>query len=448
MENTREQDRVCENCKGLLTYINQYDRWYCYHCEMYSEPHKPTEPEKQESYHSEPKSKKNAKIAAVFVALILVIASIAYILMQKSPEKEKELISIYDVSEIRELDVIEDVPIRYVKQDELSEFLSDSLTEEDLEDLEETRLLFYSLFLLDYEENLTQILVDAYVSEGMGFYDPANEEIVMVSGFSSVMDRVTLSHEFTHALQDQHFDLTAFQESVTGDEELARSAVFEGDATLTMSLYMLTLSEKEIQDLLKETSELSGSSNDIPFVIQEMMMFPYEYGLQFVQALYMDGGWTSVNAAYTNPPTTTEQVMHVEKYASHEPPVTVTFDSEVENMTLIVNDTVGEFMIYLMLDNYLSADRAWNGADGWGGDRFYYYRNETDFLSVFKIYWDDRLEAGEFYNIYEEWIDSLPSEYDDIISEDRLQIEIEQLWWSDVTTIYYSSDAQIINNLR
>jgi hypothetical protein len=31
-----EEERFCENCDGQLTYIAQYDRWYCYECREYA----------------------------------------------------------------------------------------------------------------------------------------------------------------------------------------------------------------------------------------------------------------------------------------------------------------------------------------------------------------------------------------------------------------------------
>ena len=54
--------------------------------------------------------------------------------------------------------------------------------------------------------------------------------------------KVVLAHELTHAVTDQHYDLTHSDRlaAATGrdDEETAYSALVEGDATLVMQRYL------------------------------------------------------------------------------------------------------------------------------------------------------------------------------------------------------------------
>ena len=49
-----------------------------------------------------------------------------------------------------------------------------------------------------------------------------------------------MAHELTHALQDQNFNLARFEKWPKGDSdaEMAVHSLIEGDATLSMSLYM------------------------------------------------------------------------------------------------------------------------------------------------------------------------------------------------------------------
>ena len=51
-----------------------------------------------------------------------------------------------------------------------------------------------------------------------------------------------------------------------------------------------------------------------PAVIRQSMLFPYEQGLRFVRTLYAQGGWDAVNDAYRDPPRSTEQLLHPERY--------------------------------------------------------------------------------------------------------------------------------------
>jgi hypothetical protein len=67
------------------------------------------------------------------------------------------------------------------------------------------------------------------------FYSPEDKAITVFEN----PPRSTLVHELVHALQDQHFDLTAFDEAATSrDEWLARRAVIEGDADLSAARFL------------------------------------------------------------------------------------------------------------------------------------------------------------------------------------------------------------------
>jgi hypothetical protein len=470
-----------------MTHISEYDVWYCQRCDKYSRPNpefipSPMAPQYQgvqpvsqqyippptpqyippQQYTPppeippphyepppiskppppEPKSKAPKKAAAVVVAIIIVVASLSYYLFFM-PTDEEDRISIYDVSDMRGLEVKHNVPVSTLNEEEILEMMMDMLGPEEMESLEELRLILDALFLYDYDNNLTQELLDAQVTGVMGFYVPATNEIVLVEGYSDLMDDLTLSHEFTHALQDQHFDLQSFKNGQNGDESMAREALYEGDATLILQQYLLNLSYKDQMAILEEMMDIEDPSEEVPYALQELILFQYNYGLEFVTELYDDGGWEAVNQAYDDPPESTEQIMHIYKYRYKEAPLDVSFDEQVDNMTLILEDTLGEFMIYIMLDHYLSSVSAESAASGWGGDRFYYYQNETDFLSVFKIHWDSVGDANQFYNAYQNWIYMLPYSYERMYYNGQLQIVQE----GEITTIYHSSSSYIIEGL-
>jgi len=58
--------------------------------------------------------------------------------------------------------------------------------------------------------------------------------------------RVTIVHELTHALQDQHFDLTKLDDAVeTEGEDFALTALVEGDATSIEDDYLFSLPQAE-----------------------------------------------------------------------------------------------------------------------------------------------------------------------------------------------------------
>ena len=274
----------------------------------------------------------------------------------------------------------------------------------------------------------------------MTYYDSISKNIVLVGETAAgVRNNVTLAHEFTHALQDQNFDLSNFMGTApTSDAYDARNAVVEGDATCLMYDYILSLPEDEFTEYVLSWS-ISYIDN-IPYVLEGMMAFPYSYGTDFVNEIYHNGGWYSVDKLYENPPASTEQIMHPEKYHDNELPLNVSYPA-VPGMTLTNEDTIGEFMIKIMLENYIDSTFASDAAEGWGGDHYYYYENENEFLSILTIEWDTRSDASEFNTIYNNFMTYEPQS--DAVDENRLRINQD----GNNTTIFYSSNPDLIDEI-
>lgn len=133
--------------------------------------------------------------------------------------------------------------------------------------------------------------------------------------------RVTVAHERQHALADQTLGLP-LDDTDRGDSDAARAAlaVIEGDATLTMQRYAARA--LGVMDLLSlATQVLTADSEQFdaaPHYLRQELLFPYTAGLAFVCQLYADGGWDKINAAYTDPPTTTGEVLFPDRHG-HKP---------------------------------------------------------------------------------------------------------------------------------
>ena len=59
--------------------------------------------------------------------------------------------------------------------------------------------------------DLLDSVSDLQQSGVLAYYDPKRERITVRGKELDVARRVTLAHELTHALQDQHFDLESLQ---------------------------------------------------------------------------------------------------------------------------------------------------------------------------------------------------------------------------------------------
>lgn len=139
----------------------------------------------------------------------------------------------------------------------------------------------------------------------LAFYD-FNAKVVYVRGAGAftVETRVTLAHELTHVLQDEHFDLPKLEKradnSQSGSSD-ALSALIEGDATRIQDRYLSEQSpaDKQAYDLLSARSadQAAQRTKHVPAVVSTYFSAPYIFGPQVVRVLDSIGGHAAINAA-------------------------------------------------------------------------------------------------------------------------------------------------------
>jgi hypothetical protein len=272
--------------------------------------------------------------------------------------------------------------------------------------------LLKGLGLLPADASLEDLYTEMLGSQVAGLYSPDDKQLYVVSRSGKIgpTQKATFSHEYTHALQDQTFDLSSLKldEIGEGDRGLARLSLVEGDATLVMSLWEVQhLSRLELLQLIGESlnPEISASLESLPKVLQESLMFPYTAGLTFAQTLQMSGGWPAVNDAFEHPPASTEQVIHPDKYAAGEEPVKVDLPDDLaarmgDGWKVGLEDTLGEFQLRLWLDQAADADgvaSSTTASEGWGGDRVTLLDGPNGAWAIaLKTTWDTPQDATEF----------------------------------------------------
>lgn len=304
------------------------------------------------------------------------------------------------------------VPIRrgIMSRDELGEYLAAEF-DEDYPPAEiegDTRTMAAFDFMPE-DFDLRTALLDVYTEQILGFYDDEAQALYVVSDSGlDLLARLTLAHELTHGLQDEHFDLEAFldEEQLSDDEILARQALAEGDASVAMTRYLMAhWAEVGPDDLAALSDDLGEQSalNTAPPIISATLAFPYLYGEQFVLAL-LDGGWQAVDAAYANPPSSTEQVLHPEKYLAGDEPQVVALPPLTDTLGagwhLADSTTLGEFQLRFYLDQQLGEAAADTAGTGWDGDRFAVHVRGDDEVLVLLTAWDSAADRQEFVAAY------------------------------------------------
>jgi hypothetical protein len=300
-----------------------------------------------------------------------------------------------------------------LKDKVINEFFADYTPEDAQSDVE----VLSALGLLQPGFDLLTFYQDLYAEQIAGYYDDKTKDMYVITGEAfSGLERMTYAHEFTHVLQDQNYDLenglNLNDENCKVDTEYcaAVTALVEGDATLSEYYWFMKYgTDQDKQDVATfQQTYKSPVYDSAPAYMKEDFLFSYDQGYNFANYLYTQHQWQSIADAYANPPVSTEQILHPEKYPSDIPihvdvpdmlPVLGTGWTEVER------NVMGEWYTYLILADgrgtsfQLPKEEAQTASAGWGGDTYVYYNNPdtSEFAFVWLTQWDTPQDADEFF---------------------------------------------------
>ncbi|AMV39456.1 hypothetical protein [Planctomyces sp. SH-PL62] len=328
-------------------------------------------------------------------------------------------------------EVKRDVTKREKLQDMLLKEFEEDMTPAEFEANEKSLKAFG---LLPTDMDLKKLLVDVYSEEIAAYYDPKTKTMYMIEepeakknepptflerflgktgGFDKDENKTVIAHEMTHALSDQHYDLDALHQisKRNDDQSLAVSALIEGEATLAMMA--AGMDDWEGSEIIKTPSEnlARGLSLMAPFmtslgggqalkgappIITESMLFPYLRGMVFCAKLANDDGWKGIDAAYLDPPLSTEQILHPAKYEENPDNPTLI---ELGNLDPgpgwkeVGRNVLGEMQTAVLLRRHGGTA----AAAGWDGDRYAAFEGPDGKLGlVWMTTWDSESDAREF----------------------------------------------------
>lgn len=313
------------------------------------------------------------------------------------------------VSAVRGLDATREVPgktlsreklLARVKQHVATEIPTTAIRNEGLV----LKLMGFLPPVFDYEAE-TFALLEAQLA---GYYEPADHTMYMAADLDDDNAHATLAHELVHALQDHHWDLASRSKYKPGqgDASSARAALAEGDATSAMLDVLIAETGRTALDVPPQlfseqilTSMDKGPGASAPHVMRASLVAPYIDGTLFVHALRRKGGWKAVDAAWADPPTTTEQILHLEKYEKREPAIDVpppTFAALGAGWSVQEADTYGELGTRLAFAEWMDAPKAEKAAAHWGGDRgVLLQKGENEFAFAWRLRYDRPEAAGK-----------------------------------------------------
>ncbi|MGB9448078.1 MAG: hypothetical protein WBR26_23975 [Candidatus Acidiferrum sp.] len=265
--------------------------------------------------------------------------------------------------------------------------------------------------------NLDSFMVDLLTEQIAGLYDPKKHEFYIADWIEPDEQRMVMSHELTHALQDQYFHIEAWERAArpNDDAELARDSVLEGSATAGMLEYTLKDKGIKLSDLPDfDPSAFLGDLGDTPILkkappfIKDSLMFPYFDGLRFSMSILRTGGWGGFDAVFAKPPANTQQIMHPELYRGGVVPQSVKVDLPDgvpgEAWNRLEENALGEFGWKEVLQQFLDENRASSLAFAWNGDDYATYeQNDKKRLMLFtRVRFNNPDAASNFFYAYSE----------------------------------------------
>jgi hypothetical protein len=348
-----------------------------------------------------------------------------------SPELDAQLNNLVAVTEVlRRLDTLTPVTRRFPTREETIAYLTNVYnTDVPPEEWARQQAFYTALGIIPPGVDLRETYLELLGSQVGGFYDPDVETMNVlpflgdgIADELSITEQIIFVHEYTHALQDQHFGLDMLDDpalAASPDAYLAALALVEGDAAVTMNLYSeaAVLQNPSYAFELLFEGALSGSlilPPGIPDGLEQELIFPYDSGMGFVAELYNEAGsWDLVNEAYTDLPTTTEQILHPEKYLAGEggqPVDAWDLSAQLDGWTLLYDTTLGEFYLRQYLRGIMSSSLAGQVAAGWGGDRFQLWQNDDTGELAWSLFiaWDTPEDEAEFAELFGEALFASP----------------------------------------
>lgn len=248
------------------------------------------------------------------------------------------------------------------------------------------------LGLLPDSLDLRALMEEVLTQQIAGYYDPDSTMLYGRAGATGPVMRLTIAHELVHALQDQYLPLDSIlADKTSADRSAAAQAILEGQATYA-TIVMLQGAEvaarPEYWDTARETGDgmlAGGELGKVPAVIREGLLFPYMDGGEFMR------WWATSRLCDTLPygprmPTSTEQILHPERYESGDAPIPVVFTDTVPGA---YEDVLGEFDIRMLMQELTGRQVSRSVLPiGWGGDRFRLDTADEEVGLVWVSVWD------------------------------------------------------------
>jgi hypothetical protein len=342
-----------------------------------------------------------------------------------------------DLSEITGFKIHKQLPFQMITRDQVNQFLKEQIRQtvkpEEIR-AEEVTLKKFGFVPQDFD--LQKTTIDLLTEQAAAFYDFHRKKLFISDWAAENMREEALVHELGHALADQNFPIQKFlgKNSNDSEESLARETVVEGQASWLMIEYALRRQGKTLADpdtarvFLKEDSDDTGGGDSeypvfskAPLYLKRTLMFPYEEGERFQQAVFLKDGKDAFALLFRKPPVTTSQVIHPERYFNDVTFKDPNLPKPLPHAKPFVTGTMGELDHRILLTQFIDSDAAEMLGPKLKGSAYRIDETRPDhrMMLLYASDWDSADSAAQYFDAYQKVLRAKWKKIEVLVQNDR-----------------------------
>ena len=348
--------------------------------------------------------------------------------------------------------------------------------------MERDELVLKKFGLIDRDFHMKPFLLSLLTEQIAGFYDNKTGTVHLLDWVPADQQKPVMAHELTHALQDQRVGLTKWEEQEqegvaknagedtkhiqTDESDTARQAVLEGQAMVSFADYYLEtngFAGKTLKDMPQLGDKLRAGAGDesdspvmarAPLLLQQALLFPYTEGLGFEQVVLTKAGTERAFAGVLdNPPNSSFEIMHPDKYLAHAP-VPVMLMPDIHPMLTAAGyepydiGVMGELDVRITAELFGGRPLAEALAPNWDGGVYYAAQRKSaspaekattaSLALLYSSRWKNEDSARSFFTVFEE---ELPRQYDGLVRRKKDEVD-------DTERVYSTREGDVLLTLK
>lgn len=361
------------------------------------------------------------------LALVALSLALAGAWQEPSPDAGKKGLptaaeingALRELAAVTGFTVRRELPFAPVTRAQVNEYIREEIKETVKPDeLRAEEVSLQKLGFVGRDFDLKQTTIDLLTEQAAAFYDFHRRKLFISDWATVNMRDDALVHELAHALADQNFPIRKFMDTRSDDNEvsLAREAVVEGQASwLTLevdarrngkSMADAAVAEKILSVDMNSDAAASDADYPVfdkaPLYIRRTLIFPYDAGEKFTQAVFLHDGKNGFARVFRDPPLTTAQIDFPDRYFAHDDPPPPDLPKAAKGVKQFVTGSLGELETRILMEQYAGRSLAGELAPLFQAGQF---RIDEDRKThrrtlLYASAWKDEAAAGRFFGIY------------------------------------------------